>query len=406
MKYLFSDQTRRLLDVSFHLPKKCIQNCHIVSLEDELPAEPFSPVEFLDPSFVKWLRNCTRAPYRESPPYAAIKNWLQVDWESRKGLAVSTNQIVLTTGTQQAIHTLLDLFVEEGTAVLVQNPTAPDILDALFIRKANIIGVYTHSKEDFIKTLKQRIEQYHPKLFFTMPSFSNPTGALWSKEDRIEVLDLCRRYHVLLIEHDGYSDLHFNFKDTQSFYKNYPSLYSLDQQYGGQNVVCIGSFDYTISPILNTGWMVCHTDLIQAMFQLTSFANMSIHRVSDWFVLHLLEQSAFNWNMHLATRNKQYLHHWQLVQQNFTNNGWKNTSFCPPSGGIYVWIGLPEGMDSVALFKATTRQGVSFLPGTRCLVHEQTRHYIRINFGHVNSSQLQHGLDVICEKMSEFTARS
>jgi len=250
------------------------------------------------------------------------------------------------------------------------------------------------------------MQQVRPKLLFAAPSFSNPTGALWSMKRREAVLDLCSRYGVLLVEDDSYGELHFDGLEPGDFYRKYPSLFALDTADQGGHVLYIGSFSKTVAPALRTGWAAGHPALIQAMASVKRIADGQSSPMNQRLLYQLLAHSPFKWSDHLSMLNREYKTRLKLMLELLKRPGWKGSQYSIPEGGMYLWVQLPDGLDSGALLKAALLKGVSFLPGSLCSTGEQDRRYIRLNFSHPGRDELLLGMNLISESITEFTARS
>lgn len=407
MDFSFASRASKLLlSYPSQLSKEQRQKSFI-SLAEELPAEEFFPIKRLGEAARKVLSSDPSVlQYGEPQGYAPLRSWLSEDWKQRRSMHTSSDQILLTTGTQQAIDLITRLLIDTGDSVVVENPTSPGCLRVLEMQGADIITVESDFEGIVPEQLEKQFQRVKPKLLFAAPSFSNPTGILWSMERRKAVLELCRKYGVLIIEDDSYGELHFGAEGQDSqFSASYPALYALDAKDGGNQVLYIGSFSKTIAPALRTGWAVGDKKVIEGMSALKQMADWQSSSMNQQILYSLLHESSFRWREHLALLNKEYEVRLQLMLELLKRPGFKEVKYHPPSGGMYLWIQLPDGIRSEALLRASMRLGVAFLPGSRCSPGKQTDEYIRLNFSRPGREELLLGMNLISEAIQDFTAR-
>ncbi|MFS0870105.1 PLP-dependent aminotransferase family protein [Paenibacillus xylanilyticus] len=407
MKYFFASRTNRLLSSPLRDIREMSGRDYFISLAEELPAEELFPFKLLEEAAVSVFSSGPSAlQYGEPAGYRPLREWLGKDWNIRKDIRTVPEQILLTTGTQQAIDLVMRLLLEPGDSVLVEYPTSPGCLEVLEMQGAKIVPVLGDSDGILPDLLEHHMQQLRPKLLFAAPSFSNPTGILWSMERREAVLDLCSRYGVLLVEDDSYGELHFDGLETADFYRKFPSLFALDTADQGGHVLYIGSFSKTVAPALRTGWAAGHPALIQAMASVKRIADGQSSPMNQRLLYQLLAQSPFKWSDHLSMLNREYKIRLKLMLELLKRPGWKGVQYTIPKGGMYLWVQLPEGLDSGALLKVALSKGVSFLPGSLCSTGVPDQRHIRLNFSHPGRDELLLGMNLISEAISEFTARN
>lgn len=407
MEFSFAPRASKLLSSHLHKVNKEERQNSFISLAEELPAEEFFPIKRLGEAARKVLSlDPSVLQYGDPQGYAPLRSWLSEDWKQRRGMHTSADQILLTAGTQQAIDLITRLLVDTGDSVVVENPTSPGCLQVLEMQGADIIAVENDLEGLLPDRLEEQFQSAKPKLLFAAPSFSNPTGILWSLQRRKAVLELCRKYEVLIIEDDSYGELHFGSEEAAArFSVSYPTLFALDAMDGGNQVLYIGSFSKTIAPALRTGWAVGDQRLIRGMSTLKQMADWQSSSMNQQILYFLLQESSFRWKEHLALLNREYEVRLKLILELLKRPGFKEVKYHPPSGGMYLWLQLPQGLQSEALLRASVRLGVAFLPGSRCSPGKQADEYIRINFSRPGREELLLGMNLISEAIQEFTAR-
>lgn len=405
MKYEFSSRAHTLLSSPLLSIRKETRRGTLISLAEELPAEELFPLSLLSEAASTVISTDASAlQYGEPEGYGPLREWLTGDWLRSKGVAVTEGGVLLTTGSQQAIDLLSRVYIDPGDHVLVENPTSPGILQALRMQGAVIIPIQGDGDGLLPDHLRRTIRSYRPKMLFAAPSFTNPSGVLWSLARRQEILELCISHNVLIVEDDSYGDLHFQRSEGHPS-KQYPTLYALENVSEGGHVLYIGSFSKTVAPALRTGWAAGSSELIGMMAAAKQMADWQSSSLNQRLLHHLLSVSAFDLREHIALLNREYNTRLKLMVELLKRPAWKSSVYDMPAGGMFLWVSLPEGLDAMALLRASLSKGVAFLPGPLCSVSGGSDR-IRLNFSHPGRDELLLGMNLMSEAVTEFTARS
>ncbi|MFC3749213.1 PLP-dependent aminotransferase family protein [Paenibacillus sp. GCM10012306] len=405
MKYDFSARAHTLLSSQLLSIRTQTRRGSMISLAEELPAEELFPLSLLAETASTVISvDAGALQYGDPEGYGPLREWLTGDWLKAKGVAVAEGGVLLTTGSQQAIDLLSRVYIDPGDCVLVENPTSPGMLQALRMQGAVIIPVQGDSDGLLPDHLRSQILQHRPKMLYAAPSFTNPSGVLWSLARRKEILELCIAHDVLIVEDDSYGDLHFERYNEHPVAK-YPSLYALENVSDGGHVLYIGSFSKTVAPALRTGWAAGSRELISMMAAAKQMADWQSSSLNQRLLHHLLDVSAFDLREHIKLLNREYHTRFKLMIELLKRPAWKQSSYNLPVGGMFLWVSLPEGLDVHALLRCALGKGVAFLPGPLCSV-DGGGQYIRLNFTHPGRDELLLGMNLMSEAVTEFTARS
>lgn len=407
MEYRFSSRAHTLLSSPLLGIRTRMRRGQIISLAEELPAEELFPLPLLAEAATAVISADGAAlQYGDPEGYGPLREWLAGDWLRSKGVAFAEDEVLLTTGSQQAVDLLCRVYVDPGDRVLVENPTSPGCLQALRMQGAVIVPVNGDGEGLLPDQLTEQIRMHRPKMLFAAPSFSNPSGVLWSKERRSEVLELCVKHDVLIVEDDSYGDLHFRRYDRPPSFE-YPSLCAMENGGRGGHVLYIGSFSKTVAPALRTGWAAGNRELISVMAAAKGMADWQSSTLNQQLLYHLLDVTAFDLREHIAALNREYHTRLKLMAELLKRPAWRNCRFQVPHGGMFLWVALPPGLEANALLRAALPKGAAFLPGTLCSPEPGAADgYIRLNFTHPGRDELLLGMNLLSEAINEFTARS
>lgn len=404
MQYSFASRAQTLISSPLRSLRELAKRDSFISLAEELPAEELFPLPSLAEA-AKAVLNADRLSlqYGDVEGYGPLRDWLSLDWKRRKRLNVSSEQILLTTGTQQALDLLVRVYVDPGDRVLVENPTSPGLLQVLQLQGAHILPVEGDSNGMIPDSLESLIKEHQPKLLLASPNFTNPTGVLWSLERREEVLRQCVANQILIVEDDSVGDLYFPQAGNPS--TPLPSLISLEEK-PGEHVLYVGSFSKTVAPALRTGWAAGNRRIIEMMTAVKQMADWQSSMLNQRLLHHLLESNYFNYDDHILMLNREYGTRLKLMVELLKRSAWKNTAYEVPLGGMFLWVRLPAGLNGEALLKRSMQKGVSFLPGSMCSPGDEASEWIRLNFTHPGRDELLLGMNLISESILEFTARN
>ncbi len=330
----------------------------VISFAGGFPdADLFASSRFLD-GYQKYLRDCPEVSlqYCASEGYLPLRRWI-AGFMHRQGVICSSDNILITSGAQQAIEFLSRLFLEKGSSVAISKPSylgALQIFDAyephyrFFEAKGESAGspgpcVYDASSL---------------KLIYANPDFSNPTGETMETCARRRLLALARDNDIPLIEDAAYSALRYEGSAL-------PSMMQLDIEECGsiENslVVYCGSFSKTMTPGMRIGWICAASPLIQKLVLLKQSSDLNSSTINQ-MVMHRVAAEMFD-ECVLASRNAYRLRRDNLISA-LEQYMPENVNWQKPEGGMFVWLTLPDGLDANALLaKAITLEGVAFVPG-------------------------------------------
>ena len=169
---------------------------------------------------------------------------------------IDSSNMIITSGSQQSINLVIDAFLKESDSILIEQPTYFGAMKVFRSKKLNMIGISIHEDGIDLEELERKIIEEKPKVIYVVPTFNNPTGYTWSIENRNRFLELVNRYHLLVIEDDPYSMIHFS-------NQKYPSLYQLNH---GKNIIYLGTFSKYISASINVGYILAEDSTISKLY--------------------------------------------------------------------------------------------------------------------------------------------
>ncbi|MCZ8523835.1 MULTISPECIES: aminotransferase-like domain-containing protein [Paenibacillus] len=386
MDYRFSDTIESFKSSAVREILKLTQGKSIISLAGGLPNEQFFPLDAVQAAFTRVFEQGKGVlQYGLTEGFTPLRQSLSKHLE-RKGIHAPIDNMLLTTGSQQAIDLLTRVYIDPGDVILVEKPTYLAAIQVFQSRKAQIISVDCDADGMNLGDLEGKIQAHSPKMVYVIPTFANPTGKAWSPERRQGTLDICRRHGVLILEDDPYGELRFGGGDEA-----YPSIFSLAGEANGSPVVYTSTFSKIVAPALRTGWVVGDQNVITHMTRAKQAADLHSSTM-DQQALHALMEN-FDLYAHIDLIRTEYEARMRQMVGLLRSKNWEGMRFLEPQGGMFVWVEMPEGIDTQQLMKYAVEEGVAFVPGIAFFADQPQYNTMRLNFTHTDSEQMVMAFD-------------
>ncbi|MFB9278894.1 PLP-dependent aminotransferase family protein [Cohnella cellulosilytica] len=375
MNYRYSTRLDSFSSSAVREILKLTQRKSIISFAGGLPAEEHFPVAAIGEAFDRVLAAGNKAlQYGLTEGYLPLRESI-CKWMAPKGVTITPDDLLLTTGSQQAIDLLTRIYIDPGDVILVEKPTYLSALQVFRSYGAELVSVETDEDGMVPDDLAAKLKRYSPKLVYAIPTFSNPTGKAWSLERRKGVLELCRANDALILEDDPYGELKFGDASV-----TYPSLFALDQHPQGSCVVYTSTFSKTVAPALRTGWVMADPEVIRHMARAKQAADLHSSSLDQQALHQLIEH--FDLAGHIEFVRKEYEARMRQMAELLSQQQWPGVTWNEPKGGMFFWLTLPESVDTAELLKTAVDLGVAFVPGVSFFADGSGRNTMRLNFTH------------------------
>jgi DNA-binding transcriptional MocR family regulator len=306
----------------------------------------------------------------------------------RVGMATSPEEIIVTTGAQQAIQLLFNLFGQDQATILVEEPTYVGAIDAARASGARVLGVAMDRHGIDPIALRDALRGSRPSLAYLMPSCHNPTGAVMTPARRREVVSIAADAGVPLVDDMTLADLVFD---------GDPQL-ALGTS-GEGNIITIGSLSKIVSPGLRVGWLRAPRPLIGRLARLKLVADLGSAHLTQLLglrVLAHLDDVRVARTQQLLERARSLA---QLLQETLPT--W---SFSMPRGGPFLWVALPSG-DAESFANVALRYGVRVLPGARMSSSRAFADHLRIS-SVADPDDLETAVERLCQAWTSYSSRA
>lgn len=322
------------------------------------------------------------APFRE----------LLTERMHRNGDGRDFDDLFVVTGGQQAIDLTARVFCNEGDVVLVEEPSFIGALNDFRSCGARLAGVPLEDDGVDVDALENAMrENPGAKLFYTIPSFHNPTGITAAPEKRKAVYELCVKYGVVLLEDDPYRELPFDGVKL-------PSYKSIDTE---GIVVCCNSFSKILSPGLRVGWVMAHRDIISRMVDFKQIADVHTPILNQLMAMTYLQR--YDIDAAIAKMQLLYGRKCKVMLDAIERYLPKTVSHTTPKGGLFVWCDLNDGHDTREVAQYCAERKVVFVPGSTFMVDmDAPCSAFRLNYSTMEDSRIVEGVKLLGNALHEF----
>jgi GntR family transcriptional regulator/MocR family aminotransferase len=311
-----------------------------------------------------------------------------------QGIQAHPDHVLVTSGSQQALALVCQILLKPGDVILVEKPTYNLALELFRSLNLKIVGVPVDEQGLQVELLEPLLQQYHPKLLYTIPNFQNPTGMCLSTPRRRALVALAERYNLPVLEDDFAGDLRYEGR-TQ------PAIKALDP---GGRVIYIGTFSKMLMPGLRVGFLVAEGPIFERLVQLKRVHDLTtstlMQRTLDEYVTVGRYQSHLRRSCRIYRQRSAAV--LAAVQQHLPNE----VDFHAPKGGLFFWLRLPPKVSALELLPLAIREGVVYAPGPRFFPEpREGEAYLRLNFATQAPEEINEGVGRLGQALKRLMAQ-
>lgn len=307
-----------------------------------------------------------------------LRETLSRHFRRRYGLQLSTDELIITSGAQQAINLVAGLLLGPLDVVLVERPTYSVAMDIFRRAGARLLPVEITPGGYDLEALEALMRRHRPRMFYLNPTHHNPTGYTVPAVQRKQLVELAERYRCLLVEDDPFRDMYFGAEPP-------PPLYSYDTEGW---VIYIGSFSKYVAPGLRICAVACRHPLMERLITAKSIADNGTPLLNQKIFLHYYTSPRLQ--QHLEKLRIALQVHKEIMEEALAGAGWEWT---PPQGGLNLWVKLPGAGSTAELLPAAMEQSITFIPGEVFDPLGGMRNYLRLSYSYVGEGLLRAGMD-------------
>lgn len=327
--------------------------------------------------------------YGATEGYQPLREQLATFMASKGSQGIAASDIIVTTGSQQALDLLGKTLISPGDKVIVEGPTFLATIQCFRLYGAQLISAPVDGQGVDPDRLEQLIKEHKPKFVYLIPTFGNPSGALLSLERRRRVLELAVKHNTLIVEDDPYGDLYFDAAPP-------PSLLALSVNVPGsrERLVHCGSLSKVLSPGLRVGWMLGPAELLGKATMCKQFSDAHTSTFSQSTAAMYLK--AGRMPATLARVRAVYAERAMTMGNALRRELGDAIEFVQPQGGLFVWARLTGAreklVDGSLLAKRAIDKGVAFVPGAPFYASNPDHATLRLSFATVGIEKIEEGI--------------
>jgi len=400
----FAQRTQQMESSAIREILKVTQLPDVISFAGGLPSPDVFPIEELVQACEKVLREKGDLALQYSPTegYLPLKEMI-CRHTARYGIKVNPGNVLITSGSQQALDLIGKIFINPGDKILVEAPTYLGAIQAWKAYGAEFIqvdmdenGMIPESMEEGLRT--------GPKFIYLLPNFQNPTGITLSKKRREKIIDITNRYGVPIVEDDPYGQLRYEGEHLS------PVVVMDSKERGNNedgyrgNVIYMSTFSKTLAPGLRLAWVISPPEIIAKLVQAKQGADLHTATFNQ-IVAYEVSQGGFL-DTHIKKIRELYGNRRNLMLEMIEEFFPQEVRFTRPQGGLFLWVTLPEYIRTGELLKVAVEKKVAYVPGSPFYPTGGGQNTMRLNFSNPSEEDIMEGMKRLGEVLKKEIIRN
>lgn len=363
------------------------QNPSMISFAGGLPALELFPDQALQHCFQRVFeeQGKTALQYAQTAGHPQLREWI-AQQHKRNGKRVSTDEIVVTTGSQQGLSLLAQTFIDPGDVVFVETPTYLGAIQAFQGFRARMIMIPCDEQGIIPEELEVMLKEVTPKFLYLIPNYQNPSGKVMRSERRKELLRVAQAYDLLVVEDNPYGELRFEGE-------GYPDLLEL-----ANNVIYLGTFSKVLAPGLRVGYVVAETDIIKHLCLTKEGVDLHSNNLTQRAVFEFLKEGLLPG--HIQKLRALYKERRGAMVEAIEKYLGDDVDMIVPSGGLFLWARFKKIDNSFDYVQETIRQNVLYVPGAVFYPDGRVTSEVRLNYSCSTPARIEEGVQRLARAMN------
>lgn len=395
----FAQRTQRMGSSAIRELLKLTESPEIISFAGGLPAPDVFPTEEFKEACVRVLTDygAQALQYSTTEGFLPLRE-LITRHTARYGISVTPDNVLITSGSQQALDLLGKILINPGDHILVESPTYLGALQAWSAYGAEYVTVPMDEHGMNTDALEEALRS-SPKFIYVLPNFQNPTGVTLSLERRHKLIELADRYGVPIVEDDPYGQLRYEGEHL-------PAVVVLDSQFRNSsercyagNVIYLSTFSKILAPGIRLAWVVAPPVVIRKLVQAKQGADLHTSSFSQ-MVAYEVSHGGFI-DQHVKLIREVYGQRRDEMLAAMDGYFPPGVEWTHPEGGLFLWGILPENLSAAEVLKVALEQKVAFVPGAPFFPTGGGHNTMRINFSNASPEKIREGISRIGHVLRE-----
>jgi 2-aminoadipate transaminase len=365
-----------------------------ISFAGGLPAADLFPVEEISQTTQRVLKeHGSRAlQYSTTEGYLPLREWI-----AARLPGAAPDQVQIVSGSQQGLDLLGKIFLDPGSKMVVEAPTYVGALSSFNPYEPEYVSVHMDEEGLDLQALQVALKAHQVRFIYVLPTFQNPSGRLMGLQRRKALVELAREYQTPILEDDAYAELYYSGQPL-------PTLYALDHELGGGNVIYLSTLSKILAPGLRVAWVVGPRPVIQRLVYAKQGADLHTPTLNQMVEYELIKDPA--WYGEQITRIRQTYQRragWMLeALQEYMP---EDTHWNVPKGGMFYWLTAPQGLDGIELLKKAVEEKMAFVPGDNFYADGSGQNTLRLSFSSASKENIDRGIARLSRAMHRLLGR-
>lgn len=386
MENLFSDSANKLKVSVIRELLKLTLKPEVISFAGGLPNPDAFPVQQIHEITPGVIGNTNALQYGTTEGVPELRVALKKRMAT-KNVKCEVENIQITSGSQQALDILGRILLNPNDLILTTCPTYLGAIQAFGFQdpRYELVDMDEHSV--IVEDLEARLEDIYKrgddkrlKFFYVTPTFHNPAGVTIPEKRRKEIMELCNTYDVLIIEDDPYGELRYRGKDQ-------PLLKSLDTE---NRVIYLSTFSKILVPGFRIAWMVAPTELVKKFVMAKQAVDLCTTTFTQYIGAEYLNKGHVD--QHIEKIKEIYGRKMQIMLQSMAEYFPEEAEYAEPDGGMFVWVRLPEHINTIEIFPQVVEKNVAYVVGSAFYPNGKGLNTMRLNFTHPSDEKIEEGI--------------
>ncbi|PAL11229.1 aminotransferase-like domain-containing protein [Peribacillus simplex] len=382
MKNKFAERARLVKSSETREILKVTERPEVISFAGGLPDPELFPVENLKNACNAVLdeEGAASLQYGTTEGYIPLREAIS---QRMKGIGINSTieNVLITSGSQQAIDLTGRLFINEGDTIICESPTYLAAINAFKSYDAKFVEVVMDDDGMVMDELEKKLNN-HPdtKFIYTIPDFQNPTGRTLKLERRKRMIELANQYDVLIVEDNPYGAVRFAGEEL-------PPVKHFDTE---NRVIYLSTFSKIFTPGLRLGWICAEESFIEKYVAFKQTADLHTDSLAQRITAKYME--IYDMEEHIKKIKAVYKTKCTEMMRSMKEFFPKNLSYRKPEGGLFIWVELPEGMDSTHILTECLKNNVACVPGTPFFPNGTQKNTLRLNYSNMSNEKIIEGI--------------
>lgn len=370
---------------------KVTQNAEIISFAGGLPNPISFPQEELKVSMDRITTQFGGKIYQYSTTLGldSLRQYIVDRYKKLWNMDITIDNVIITTGSQQALDLIGKVFINEGNNVMVEKPSYLGLLQSFCMYRANFVQTQLNEDGLDIEDLKKTLAQYKPKVAYLIPNFQNPTGLTYTKENREKVFEAIKDEDMILIQDDPYGELRFEEGERIPY---------IGMNQTRKNIY-LGSFSKIVTPGMRLGYAIADKEIIKMLETAKQASDLHSNIFGQYLISDYLQNNDLD--KHIEKIKKLYKTQATAMINAMEEFFPKNVKFTYPKGGMFTWVTIEEGKDVLTLFDKAIAKNVAFVPGHPFYVNPDKVNTLRLNYTNADEQTIKTGIERLAQALRE-----